>query len=67
MCPVEGNLGLPEVILDDVIGRDFQYAAPVLVEDPGSAVICEAMGYRVQALSARADSGLGERIQMMNP
>ena len=64
---VEGDTGLPEIVLRKVVCRYLEDAAPVLVEEPGVAVVGERVLDGIEAAGAGTDGGLRERIELADP
>lgn len=64
---VEGETGLTEIVLGKIVCRHLEYAAPVLIEEPGATVVGECVFDWVEAAGAGTDGGLRERIELADP
>ena len=52
---VEGETGLPKIVLGKIVCRNLEYAAPVLIEEPGAIVVGERVLDGIEAAGAGAD------------
>lgn len=64
---VEGETGLPKIVLGEIVLWNLEDAAPVLIEEPGATVVGECVFDWVETAGAGTDGGLRKGIELADP